>query len=181
MNRFQLITNRFLIGWGVFCAGCAIVVAIAIAYQFGPGKVSTKTASKHDIRHVLNWCELGEERTEEVLHSYISASSFSGDSLEAHAIRVTHVEEMELKQDEHGGGWYRGDELAGVLGDALGFVGEWIPSEEIPWFPTEQKLRSSEFYLYPWSVYYHGTRPTAVKLIFIQPKEKTLFYFAAKM
>ncbi|HIP37931.1 MAG TPA: hypothetical protein EYG88_00790 [Desulfocapsa sulfexigens] len=71
---------------------CAVVLGIAIAYQFGPGKVSTRTASKYDIRFVLNWCGLGEERAEEVLNSYISASSFGGDHIDAHAIRVSHVE-----------------------------------------------------------------------------------------
>ena len=181
MTRFQRILNRLLLGWGIFCAGCLIVLAIAIAYQFGPGKVSTKTASNHDIRHVLNWSELGEERTEEVLHSYIAASSFSGDSLEAHAIRISHVDKEELTQKEHGGGWFRGDKLTGVVADAMTFVGaEGLPSAEIPWFPTEQELRSAEFYLYPWSIYYHGTKPTAVKLIFIQPEKKLVFYLAAK-
>ncbi len=180
MTRFQRILNRLLLGWGIFCAGCLVVLAIAIAYQFGPGKVSTKTASSHDVRHVLNWSELGAERTEEVLHSYIAASSFSGDSLEAHAIRISHVDEAELKQKAHGGGWFRGDTLTGVLADAMDFVGEGFPPAEIPWFPKESELRSAEFFVYPWSIYYHGTRPTAVKLIFIQPKKKIVFYLAAK-
>ena len=177
MTRFQRILNRLLLGWGIFCAGCLVVLGIAIAYQFGPGKVSTKTASSYDVRHVLNWSELGDERTEEVLHSYIAASSFSGDSLEAHAIRISHVDGVELNPE---GGWFRGDTLSGVLKDAMAFVDEGLPSTEIPWFPTEEDLRSAEFYLYPWSIYYHGTQPTAVKLIFIQPKKKTVFYFAAK-
>jgi len=180
MTRIRLIVNRFLIGWGMFCAGCAIVLGIAIAYQFGPGKVSTKTASNHDIRYVLNWCELGEERTEEVLNSYISASSFSGDHLETHAIRISHVATNELKKNETGSGWSRGDTVSGVLDDALGFVGQWIPSEDLSWFPAEQDLRSSEFYVFPWSIYYHGTRPTAVKLIFVRPKDNLVFYFSAK-
>lgn len=181
MKGIQLIANRVLIGWGILCAGIAIVLALATAYQFGPGKVSTKTASKHDIRYVMNWCELGDERTEEVLHSYISAGSFSGDHLEAHAIRITHVEEKELKKDASGEGWFRGDEVTGVLSDALDFVGELIPSEELSWFPAKEGLRSSDLYMYPWSIYYHGTRPTAVKLIFIRPKDKMVFYLAAKI
>ena len=181
MTRFQLIANRILIGWGLLCAGIAIVLVIATAYQFGPGKVSNRTASSHDVGHVMNWCELGSDRIEEVLHSYISASSFSGDHIEAHAIKITQIEESELKQNDSGEGWFRGDTLTGVPGDALKFVENWIPSEEIPWFMSKQELRSSDVYLYPWSIYYRGTRPIAVKLIFVKPKDKTVFYFAAKL
>jgi len=181
MKRLQVIANRLLVGWGILCAGIAIVLGIAIVYQFGPGKVSNRTASEHDVQYVLNWCELGDERIAEVLHSYISASSFSGDHLEAHAIRVTEIDPSELTQNDSGAGWFRGDEVTGVLNDALEFVEQWIPSEEMPWFITEQELRSSDVYVYPWSIFYHGTRPTAVKLIFVRPKDKTVFYFAAKL
>ncbi|HIQ38090.1 MAG TPA: hypothetical protein EYH36_08905 [Desulfocapsa sulfexigens] len=51
----------------------------------------------------MNWCELGSDRTEEVLNSYISASSFSGNHIEAHAIKITTVEEAELKQNDSEG------------------------------------------------------------------------------
>ena len=181
MKRFQLIANRLLIAWGVLCAGLAIVAVVAIAYQFGPGKVSNRTASKHDVRHVLNWCKLGNERITEVLHSHLSASSFSGDHIEAHAIRISWIELGELTKNDSGAGWFRGDEVTGLLSDAMGFVEQWIPSEDIPWFLSQQELRSSEVYMYPWSIYYHGTQPTAVKLIFVKPEEKTVFYFAAKI
>jgi hypothetical protein len=180
MKRLQLFIYRFLIGWGILCAGIAIVLCIAIAYQFGPGKVSNRTASEHDVRYVLNWCELGDDRIAEVLHSHISAGSFSGDHLEAHAIRITTIELSELVKNDTGAGWFRGDEVTGVVNDALEFVEEWIPSEEIPWFITEEELRSSEVYVYPWSIFYHGTKPSAVKLIFVRPKDKTVFYFASK-
>jgi hypothetical protein len=123
---------------------------------------------------------LGEERIAEVLHSFISASSFSGDHLEAHAIRVTKLEVSELRKNGFGGGWFRGDEVSGVLDDALKFVEAWIPTEEFSWFITKQELRSSDIYIYPWSIYYHGINPTAVKLIFVRPDDNTVFYFAAK-
>ena len=123
----------------------------------------------------MNWCKLGEERIDTVLHSHITAKSLTGDHIEAHAVRTTTIDESELKKDDKGEGLYRGDEASGVISDALEFVEQWIPLEDIPWFITEQELRSSEIYLYPWSIYYHGTRPTAVKLIFVRPKDKTVF------
>jgi hypothetical protein len=38
-----------------------------LAYQLGPGNRDTsESADKHDVRFVLNWCQLGDERIEEV-------------------------------------------------------------------------------------------------------------------
>lgn len=178
MNRLQVIATRFFIGWGIFCA--IIVVVLAIAYQYGPGRASNRTASAHDIRYVLNWCELGYERIDEVLHSHITAKSLTGDHIEAHAIKITKIDVSELTNGSTGAGWFRVDDATGVIDDALEFVEQWIPSEDIPWFLSESELRSSEVYMYPWGIYYHGTRPTAVKLIFVRPKDKIVFYFAAK-
>ena len=180
MTRFQLFFNRFLIGWGLFSAACVIVLGSAIAYQFGPGQVSTKTASKYDVRFVLNWCGLGEERAEEVLHSYISARSLTGDHIDAHAIRISHVELSELIQNDSEGGWFRGDNVPKIVDSALKFVGQWIPSDDFPWFPQKQELRSSKIYIYPWSIYFHGIRPAAAKLIFVRPEDNMVFYFGAK-
>jgi hypothetical protein len=181
MTRFQLITNRILIGWGILCAGIVLVLAIAIAYQFGPGKSSSKTASSHDVGYIMNWCQLGDDRIEEVLHSYISTSSFSGDHIETHAIKITEINLDELEQNEKGMSWFRGDEATGVVGDALEFVKQWIPSDDIPWFIPEEELRTPAVYVYPRTIFYHGTTPTAVKLIFVRPEDKTVFYFASKM
>jgi len=180
MSRLQIIATRFLIGWGILCAGIIMVLVIAIAYQYGPGKASNRTASAHDLRYVLNWCELGDERIDEVLHSHITAKSLTGDHIEAHAIRITEIDTSELKKSTSGTGWFRGDKAEGVVNDALEFVEQCIPSEDIPWFLSEYELRSTEVYIYPWSVYYHGIRTTAVKLIFVRPKDKVVFYFAAK-
>lgn len=180
MRRIQLLITRFLIGWGLFCVACAIVLGIAIAYQFGPDKVSTRTASKYDVRYVLNWSGLGEERAEEVLNSYISASSFTGDHIDAHAILVSHVELSELTQHDSGMSWYRGDKVPVVVDAALKFIGQWNSSEDFPWFPKDRELRSAKIYIYPWSIYFHGTRPAAVKLIFVRPEDNMVFYFGVK-
>jgi hypothetical protein len=59
-------------------------------------------------------------------------------------------------------------------------VGPWLGSDEIPWFPKEPELRSNEIYVYPWSIYYYGTKPTEAEIIFVRPKDKMLFYFSGK-
>ena len=181
MKKIWSFAKQFLFWWGILCALAIIIGGAFIAYQIGPGnKDKNKVASNHDVRYVLNWCNLGDERIEEVLHSYVSSRSFTGDHLDAHAIRISRVAISELKQDDFGSGWWRGDQVTGVLKDALNFVDSWLPSDEIPWFLQEEEITSSEIYIYPWSIYCHGTRPTAVELIFVRPRDKMVFFFGAK-
>lgn len=181
MKRLWPIAKCFLIAWGIFCFVGAVGIAAFAAYSLGPGnRSSSKTASPHDVRFVLNWCGLGDARTEEVIHSYRSSRSFTGDHLDADAIRISHVDENELKKDNFGSGWFRCDQATGVLNEALNFVVGWLHSDEIPWFLTADEIRSDQIYVYPWSIYCYGTRPTSVKLIFVRPRDKMIFYISCK-
>jgi len=67
-----------------------------------------------------------------------------------------------------------------VVNDAVDFLVGWLGQKEISWFPKEAELRSTEFYVYPWSIYVYGVRPTSIELIFIRPSDKTVFYFSGK-
>jgi len=181
MKRFWPIVKLLLIAWGILCLIGAITLGGFIAYKMGPGNTdSSEIASKQDVRYVLNWCGLGDDRIEKVVHSYISSRSFTGDHLDAHAILITHVAESELKKDEFGSGWTRCDQVAGVLKDAMEFAEGWLHSDDIAWFPRSEELRSADMYIYPWSIYCHGTRPSAVELIFVRPKDRMVFFISSK-
>ena len=129
---------------------------------------------------MLNWCNLGDEKIEKVVHSYISSRFFTGDHLDAHAIRISKIDLSELKEDGYGDGWFRGDQLPEVLSKGMKFVDSWLPSEKIPWFLDEKEIRSSEVFIYPWSIYFHGTCPTAAEIIFVRPKDKLVYFFGGK-
>jgi len=183
MRKLLPILKWILLIWG----GLSLVGAIGLggffAYKLGPGDIEKiDSASKKDVRFVLNWCELGDERIEKVTHSYVSSRSFTGDHLDAYAIQISQVSIAELtaKKDNCHGCWYRGDEVSGVLDDAVDFLAGWLNSGEIPWFPGEEELRSDGYFVFPWSIYCHGVRPTAAKLIFIRPSDKMIFYFSGK-
>jgi hypothetical protein len=100
--------------------------------------------------------------------------------LDAYAIRISRIELAELVStaNDLGQGWYRGDHLPTVLGDAVEFAGSWL--HELPWFPSETELRSADFYVYPWSIDYHGLRPSAVELVFVRPSDKMVFFIGCK-
>lgn len=188
VKRIWPLVNWLLIVWGAVSLIAVLIAGISIARRFsgyestlGSSNVdSSAKASKQDVRFVLNWCRLGDSRIEEVIHSYQSARSFTGDHLDAHAIRITNVSTDELVADDFGGGWVRCDKAQGVLKDALDFVTSWAGGDETPWFPPAEQLKSADFYVYSWSIYCHGTRPSAAELIFVHPASKMVYYFGGK-
>ncbi len=180
-TRVLSVLRQILLIWGGLSLLGVIGIVGFVAFQVSLGnRNKIDSASVNDVRFVLNWCELGEHRIDKVLHSYVSSRSFTGDHLDAFAIKISKLEINEListPSDERRR-WYRGDQLPAVLNDAVTFVGPW--QSEIPWFPKEAELRSAEFYVYPFSTYFHGLTPTAVELIFVRPSDKMVFYFGAK-
>lgn len=184
MNRAWRIFKGFLLVWGAISFVAFLVIGGTILYQVGPGnRPTSKTASKHDVRFVLNWCNLGDDRTEEVVHSYASARSLTGDHLDGHAIRVSHLDVSELIFDERhsGGGWFRGDALTRTAEQAIDFAAGWLGSSEMPRFPTIDEIRSSNMFIYVWSIDMAGTRPNAAQIILARPSDKMVYYFDAKL
>jgi len=182
MKRILKIGKWILLVWGGLSLIGTVAIVGMIAYGIGVGnRTKIDKASPQDVRFVLNWCNLGDNRIEKVLHSHVSARSlFTGDHLDAYAIKITDVtiEELTTNSDKLRQRWYRGDQLPKVLDDAVSFVGGWL--HEIDWFPTEAELRSDEIYVYPWSIYCHGVIPSAAKIIFVRPKDKMVFFFDGK-
>lgn len=177
MSKGWNIVKWVLIAWGAI----SFAVSVAVLYSIGPGNRDRfDRATKQDVRFVLNWCRLGDERIERVVHSYESARSFTGDHLDAYAIKISHVDPAELTPDKDGSGWVRCDQLEGVLKAAVDFSIGWFHREEISWFLEEHELGSAEVFVYPWSIYCQGTRPYAVSLIFVRPKDRMVYFISAK-
>ncbi|HLF53207.1 hypothetical protein [Flavobacterium sp.] len=177
---FKIIRQLLTIWGGISLLGL-ILIGGYLGYSMTlANKNIEDKATKSDVRFVLNWCELGDERIEKVNKSYTSGRSFTGDHFDAYSIKISNVTIDELeKQNNSTGQWYRCDSLPKILNDAVSFAGSW--QHETPWFPTEKKIRTKDFYVYPWSIYCNGISPSGVQLIFINPKEKTVYYIDAEM
>ena len=181
MNKTWSIVKWFLIAWGAVCAIGAVILGGVLAYSLGSGnRETTGCTDKPDVRFVLNWCGLGDERIEEVVHSSRSARSFTGDHLDAYAIKISRVDPTELTRDTFGSGWFRCDQTEGVIKDAIELVCGSLHEDAISWFPREDELKSPDMYVYSWSIYCHGTQPTAVELIFVRPRDKMMFFMSIK-
>lgn len=179
MNRAIRFAKIALIIWGGLSLLAVLVIGSLIVFQFSVGNTDdSRPASFKDVRFVLNWCDLGDDRIREVTHSFQSARSFTGDHLDGHAIRVSHLEVDELVST-NSRGWLRCDELEGVSKMAIDYVTMWLGSGEMEWFPGAERLKTSEFFVYIWSLDLSGTSPDAVQLILAQPSENMVYYVSA--
>ena len=161
--------------WGALSLFAIIGLISYVTYSVGPGNVAERDqATSSDVRFVLNWCGLGDKRTENVLHSYLSPRSGPGgsDYLDAYEIKITNVESSELTEDK---GWYRGDKLPPILDGAVSFIGGWL--YEVPWYPPESELRSSDLYVYPRLIETHGLDVVSAQVIFVRVADKIVYYF----
>src|SRR5258708_4509472 len=150
------IWQRALTIWGGISLVVIIFVVGFLIYAVTIGnRAKCDKATKSDVGFVLNWCTLGDDRIEKVVNSYNSETSLTGDHVDEYSIRVTHVtiEELE-KVNIIQGRWFRCDSLPKILDDAVKFIGGF--EDETRWFPKEENLRSKDFYVYPWSMEYHG-------------------------
>lgn len=162
-----------LLIWGTVSA----LGVVIIAYQttVGNRNISGK-ADKDDVRFVLNWCNLGDERIDKVIQSYQSSRSFTGDHLDAYSITISHLEIEELMTDD----WQRVDKVTGVYKEAIDFMAGWL-GNEIPWFPEIDDVRSDKYYIYLWGIEFHGSRPDSASIILARPEDNMVFYFDASM
>lgn len=181
MKRLCPVFKWLLLIWGfVSLTGCLVFGSI-LAWRLGPGNIDRNdTASPSDVRFVLNWCNLGDHRIQKVINSHVSAGSLC-EHLEAYSMQIGHIYIWELIAPRDGfDKWYRGDQVSGVLSDAITFIGSWIPNQSVPWFPTEKEIRSEKYYIYPHSIYCYGVMPAAAELIFVRPSDNMVFYFDGK-
>lgn len=168
-----LVKGGLTLVGAISLAGGLILIG-TISYHLGPGNISSSaTSSKHDVRHVLNQCGLGEHRIEEVVQSFHSGYSFGGSHYETEAIKISDVSAAELK----GGNWFRGDQVEGILKDAVEFCVLSSRLHDITgWKPVKAEVFSSEIYVYPWTIYTEGLDPIAAQLILVRPKDNMVFY-----
>ena len=178
LSKFKIIFKNVFFMWGIISALGLIVIILLMISQF-TYKDQIDKATKNDVRFVLNWSGLDSDRIQEVTHSYSSSVSFTGDHLDAYAIKISNVSLDELnKSNDFGNQWYRGDKLPKNIDDAVSDIGAW--RHYINWFPSEEEMHSEKIYVWASSVYYHGVRPTAYDIILIRPADNMVFYISTK-
>ena len=184
MIKISTIFKWAFLVWGTVSLIGLLVCLSILAYNLGPGNSDkTEQASESDVRFVLNWCRIGDTRTEKVLHSYESARSFTGDHLDAYVIKVKDLKISDLKEADSNfdGGWIRGDRLEPIILEAVQLVSGFTTSDKLDWFPDGSALSSEKYYIWVWSVGLQGRRPGSAKIIFANPESGIIYYASVKM
>ena len=152
------------------------LILIAIAYYFMIGvRPREGRATKDDVRFVLNWPGLGEQRIEAVVQSHESSVHPSGDHFTAYAIQVTTLSESELESNRR---WVRGDRADALMMAAVRFVTE--ARDEAPWLPTAEEFLTDKYYVWRWRVEVTDG-VSAAALIFARPSDRMLFYISLQV
>lgn len=157
-----------------------IAIASALYFMTGDRTANHTTVDKQDVRFVLNWSRLGEDRIKSVKHSYISERSLTGDHVDAHAIEITGVTIDELESQKIIK-WTRGDRVEGLFKEAIRLASGFIDLDKLTWFPGKEQLLSDKIYLYPWAIMLHGEQVTSAQLIFALPSENMIYYVSVKV
>lgn len=157
--------------WGAVCLLAVLAVVAVLAYDFTFGaRPRDDRATARDVRFVLNWTALGEDRIETVVRSRESTIHLSGDHFVAYAIRVKTLSEAELASNAR---WVRGDRVDAVMAEAIKFVT--TASQDTPWFPPSEDLLSDRYYVWRWRVELNEG-VSAATLIFARPADRMIFY-----
>ena len=157
--------------WGAVSLLAIIGLVAFIAYSFFfPISARVDRATRSDVRFVLNWTGLGDERIEAVVRSHESGVHLTGDHFTAYAIRVTSLSESELSSAQR---WIRGDRTDELMTEAIRFVTE--ARDQAPWFPEADELLTGNYYVWRWRVEVTGG-VSAATLIFARPSDRMLFY-----
>ncbi len=193
------ILKWFFIACGVVSLAGAAAIAAFVFYKIGPGnRASSETVPGKDLRYVLNSCGLSGFEIEQTVHSFRSARSFTGDHLDAHAMRIRIKDGSENSLEEIlEAGWVRGDLASGVTADAVEFVCWSLDRDEIrSWFPREEELRSDGIYVFThlasYLNFFHTDfykasggegriMPHYAKVVFFRPEDGMLFFISSKI
>jgi len=182
VSRQLSILKWFLIGWGAVSFLLVAAFIVLTAYDmFIDSRTTKDTASIRDVRFFVGG-NLAHAQVEKIVHSYRSDRSFTGDHLDAYAVKMSNLSADQLtastpSSSEH---WYRGDEpLPKVLDDAVSFVE--AGHSEVPWFPMEPEVRSKTFYICPVEIYSYGLKLISAGLILVRPADGMAFYIELKV
>jgi hypothetical protein len=154
------------------------MTALALSGLFAYGQIPKNDSARGgDVRFMLNWPGLGEDRLETVVHSHVSNSGPLGDHFDAYAIRLTSLMEADLSMPDRSerSAWVRGDRADALLRNTVAFVA--TAHQEAPWLPTLEQLLTAEYYVWVWRIDVRANnRVTAADIIVAHPSDRMMFY-----
>jgi hypothetical protein len=181
MEKFWKIVQALLIGWGLISFFGVVLWALFFfrsgdpdLREGGPGRTDKMTT--HDVRFILNTEPLNTAKLVSVVHSFVSARAFTGDHLDAVAMKVTDlpINSFEKMVDHLHDSWIRGDKADDNIRSALttGRIREWLPDNT--------DVLTANYFINPRTLVLHDGHVTAAELIYVNLKTQMVYYISFK-
>lgn len=186
MKKITVALKWMLLVWGAVSLIGLIVAGVIYLRpnefsEGGPGKSNHLKAA--DVQHVLNWGELSKASIEQVVHSYESARSFTGDHIDAYAIKVSELAASDLPSGEpFDRKWTRGDHADQVIRDAVSLATGFSDPATKRWLPQGEEVLTAAYYIRPRRIVLtSGLRVTITEIIFVRLSDQMVFYVSVKI
>jgi hypothetical protein len=175
--------KTFFAVWGVISFLVVLIISGSIIWMAGPGnREKVDKVTKKDVGYILNWSGLGADRITDVIHSYKSSRSMTGDHFDAYAIKIVPIPETELNNTyDQFQRWYRGDQLPRLLVDAIEFSFNFPEIKSLKWLPSKDEIKSKRYCIQVWGAYYSGDGISETRLIIYCPEESVIYFVSAKV
>ena len=167
------VIKRIALGIVAFVILFYVVLFGTMTYQMSRDPVVYM--DDREVQYVLGW--LGQdESTAVLLNSYHPPANWAGDYEKIFALRM---EEAALRRAITKPGVVPGDQATERVVAAVRFA--MIFTRDLPWFPREEEILTSSFYLVPVNVVMQGEYADATDIMMIHPADRTVYFVAAKM
>jgi hypothetical protein len=177
------ILKIILIGWGI--VSLVVVLVVAAVVFIGLVRSSGNRsgfASPRDVLFVLNWGQIPTEQKYQVLHSYQSSTSFTGDHCEAYAISIERFPDSLLQSAENiPARWSISPPTNSVFVEAVRGACVNVVSDRQEWFPSADDLLSNRFFLSFWRVVLTPPSVQSAQILAYDRTNHTLYYVSFKI
>jgi len=175
--------KTFFAVWGVISFLGVLIISGAIIWMAGPGnREKVDKVKKRDVGYILNWSGLGADRIIDVIHSYKSTRSMTGDHFDAYAIKIVPIPEAELNNTTgQFQRWYRGDQLPRLLLDVIEFSFNFPETKSLKWLPLKNEIISKKYFIQVWGASYSGDGVSETRVIIFCPEESVIYFVSAKI
>jgi hypothetical protein len=162
---------------GLEVIGALSLVALGVAAWVVHGDMSERIniGKRNDALFVLNWGGIPTDQDFQIIASYRSPRSFTGDHLDYFCIQLSKFQVADQEKDE----WHDGPEQNPLLAKALEF-GINDARQHSNCFPAAEDANSAAMKIMFWEVVLHGREPTAADIILYDSRNKKLYYVSYK-
>jgi hypothetical protein len=181
MNKLWKVVQALLIAWGIFSLVAVLIWLLTFLRggdvemrEGGPGRTDKMTMEA--AKFMLRTEPLNTAKMERVVHSFESARAFTGDHMDAVAVKVTGlpVSEFEKLDQVLHASWVRGDKVDDVTKGALSI------GRNRDWLPPNAEVLTEDYYINPGTIVLHDGHLTEAELLYVNLKTQMVYYINFK-